>query len=173
MRVPFLSKPRKRFPTAAEFGFLELHGGETRVVLIPSLGGKITELFMGGREWLWTSDVIPLARGIEGTSYLESGDSGGFDECFPTISSCRVPGWVRSFGGIELPVRPNMGIFTQPISFIGLPVAAVPVWLPGEDLPLGVQVIAAPWREDVCLRIAHQLEMAGVCAAPVAKGFLE
>ncbi len=76
------------------------------------------------------------------------------------------------FGGVELPVRPNMGIFTQPLSFIGLPVAAVPVWLPGEDLPLGVQVIAAPWREDVCLRIAHQLETAGVCAAPVAKGFL-
>lgn len=75
------------------------------------------------------------------------------------------------FGGVELPVRPNLGIFTQPISFIGLPVAAVPVWLPGEPLPMGVQVIAAPWREDVCLRIAHQLETAGVCAAPVAKGF--
>jgi AtzE family amidohydrolase len=77
------------------------------------------------------------------------------------------------FGGIELPVRPNMGIFTQPISFIGLPVAAVPVWLPGEALPLGVQVIAAPWREDVCLRIAQQLESLGTCAAPVAKGFDE
>jgi aspartyl-tRNA(Asn)/glutamyl-tRNA(Gln) amidotransferase subunit A len=75
------------------------------------------------------------------------------------------------FGGIELPVRPNMGIFTQPISFIGLPVAAVPVWLEGEALPLGVQVIAAPWREDICLRIAHQLETSGTCAAPVAKGF--
>ena len=77
------------------------------------------------------------------------------------------------FGGIELPVRPNMGIFTQPISFIGLPVAAVPVWLHGEDLPLGVQVIAAPWREDICLRIAHQLEALGVCKAPVAKGFAD
>ena len=41
----------------------------------------------------------------------------------------------------------------------------------GEALPLGVQVIAAPWREDICLRIAHQLEAAGVCAAPVARGF--
>ncbi|MDB5540681.1 MAG: glutamyl-tRNA(Gln) amidotransferase [Devosia sp.] len=77
------------------------------------------------------------------------------------------------FGGVEMPVRANLGIFTQPISFIGLPVAAVPVWLDGEDLPLGVQVIAAPWREDICLRIAHQLEAAGVCRAPVAKGFAE
>ncbi len=121
VRFPFLGRSRKAFPTAADFGFLELHGGETRVVLIPSLGGKITELFMGGREWLWTSDVIPLSRGIEGTSYLESGDSGGFDECFPTISSCRVPGWVRSFGGIELPdhgelwsQEPSLEVHTEP-----------------------------------------------------------
>ncbi|MBN9315915.1 MAG: AtzE family amidohydrolase [Devosia sp.] len=77
------------------------------------------------------------------------------------------------FGGIELPVRQNMGIFTQPISFIGLPVAAVPVWLDGEALPLGVQVIAAPWREDICLRLAHQLETQGTCRAPVARGFAD
>jgi aspartyl-tRNA(Asn)/glutamyl-tRNA(Gln) amidotransferase subunit A len=77
------------------------------------------------------------------------------------------------FGGVELPVRPNLGIFTQPISFIGLPALTVPVWQYGEDLPLGVQVIAAPWREDVCLRIAHQLETAGVCKAPVAQGFAD
>ncbi len=77
------------------------------------------------------------------------------------------------FGGVELPVRPNLGIFTQPISFIGLPVVTVPVWQYGDDLPLGVQVIAAPWREDVCLRIAHQLETAGVCKAPVAPGFAD
>ncbi|MBN9365322.1 MULTISPECIES: AtzE family amidohydrolase [unclassified Devosia] len=77
------------------------------------------------------------------------------------------------FGGVELPVRPNLGIFTQPLSFIGLPVATVPVWQYGEDLPLGVQVIAAPWREDVCLRIAHQLETAGVCKALVAQGFAD
>jgi aspartyl-tRNA(Asn)/glutamyl-tRNA(Gln) amidotransferase subunit A len=77
------------------------------------------------------------------------------------------------FGGVEMPIRPNLGIFTQPISFIGLPVCAVPVWLEGEDLPLGVQVIAAPWREDICLRIAHRLETEGVCVAPVARGFAE
>ena len=31
-------------------------------------------------------------------------------------------------GGETLTVRANLGLFTQPISFIGLPVAAVPVW---------------------------------------------
>jgi AtzE family amidohydrolase len=66
--------------------------------------------------------------------------------------------------GVEMPVRPNMGIYTQPISFIGLPVVAVPV--PLKPLPVAVQIIAAPWREDVALRIAHALEQAGAVAAP-------
>jgi len=78
-----------------------------------------------------------------------------------------------SFGGVEMPLRPHMGIFTQPISFIGLPVVSVPVWLEDGALPLGVQVIAAPWREDICLRVAHQLEASGTCVAPVARGFAE
>jgi len=33
-------------------------------------------------------------------------------------------------------------------------------------LPIGVQVIAAPWREDVALRIAHALEVGKVAEAP-------
>jgi AtzE family amidohydrolase len=65
--------------------------------------------------------------------------------------------------GVELPVRPNIGIYTQPISFIGLPVVAIPV--PLAPMPIAVQVIAAPWREDIALRIAYALEQAGVCAA--------
>ena len=69
--------------------------------------------------------------------------------------------------GVEMPVRPNMGLYTQPISFIGLPVAAVPI--PLSPLPIGVQIIAAPWREDVVLRVAHALERAGVAAAPKPK----
>ena len=68
-------------------------------------------------------------------------------------------------GGRRLAIRPGMGMLTQPISCIGLPVCAVPVW---GALPIGVQVIAAPWREDLVLRVAAALERAGVVAAPVA-----
>jgi AtzE family amidohydrolase len=72
--------------------------------------------------------------------------------------------------GVELPVRANLGIYTQPISFIGLPVVAVPVAL--KPMPIGVQIIAAPWREEIALRIAHALEQAGAVAAtkPSLKG---
>ncbi len=66
--------------------------------------------------------------------------------------------------GVELPVRANIGIHTQPISFIGLPVVAVPV--PLAPMPIGVQIIAAPWREDIALRVAFALEQSGVVAAP-------
>ena len=68
------------------------------------------------------------------------------------------------FGDQELPVRANLGIYTQPISFIGLPVVAVPV--PLSPLPIAVQIIAAPWREDIALRVAYTLEADGIVAAP-------
>lgn len=70
--------------------------------------------------------------------------------------------------GVGLPVRANIGIHTQPISFIGLPVVAMPV--PLEPMPIGVQVIAAPWREDIALRVAASLEKMGVVAAPPPRG---
>ncbi len=67
-------------------------------------------------------------------------------------------------GGVELPVRPNLGLYTQPISFAGLPVVAAPV--PLRPLPVAVQIVAAPWREDLALRVAHELEKNGVAEAP-------
>ena len=67
--------------------------------------------------------------------------------------------------GREVPLRPNIGIYTQPISFIGLPVVAVPVPQP-DGMPIAVQIITAPWREDVALRIAYDLEAHGVVRAP-------
>ncbi len=69
--------------------------------------------------------------------------------------------------GREMLVRAHMGLFTQPISFIGLPVCSVPLWSEGERLPIGVQVIAAPWREDLVLRVARVLEREGVARAPI------
>jgi 1-carboxybiuret hydrolase len=66
--------------------------------------------------------------------------------------------------GIGLPALAALGIYTQPFSFIGLPVVAVPV--PLAPLPIAVQIVAAPWREDVALRIAAALEHKGVVAAP-------
>ena len=76
--------------------------------------------------------------------------------------------WIE-LGGDKMPLRASMGLFTQPISFIGLPVVAAPVDVAGQ-LPLGVQLICAPWREDLCFAAAARLEKTGVAKARIAKG---
>lgn len=78
--------------------------------------------------------------------------------------------WLE-IAGQRLPARASMGLLTQPISCIGLPVVTVPLWgmnpaLP--HLPIGVQVIAAPWREGHALRVAAQLEAMGIASSPIA-----
>lgn len=67
--------------------------------------------------------------------------------------------------GEEQLLRPNLGLFTQPFSCIGLPVVSVPLWPQPSGLPIGVQIIAPPWREDLCLRAAHILEQRGLAHA--------
>ncbi|HEX9449822.1 MAG TPA: AtzE family amidohydrolase, partial [Burkholderiales bacterium] len=76
--------------------------------------------------------------------------------------------WIE-LDGEKLPLRASMGLFTQPISFVGLPVVAAPVDVAGQ-MPIGVQLIGAPWREDLCFAAAARLEKAGVANARIAGG---
>ena len=63
-----------------------------------------------------------------------------------------------------LPARASMGLLTQPISCLGRRLRRARLAGIGADahLPLGVQLIAAPWRESDCLLAARRLERAGV-----------
>jgi len=67
--------------------------------------------------------------------------------------------------GVEVASRPNLGVYTQPLSYIGLPIVCAPVLEAGK-LPVGIQIIAAPYREASALRVARALEACGVCSAP-------
>jgi AtzE family amidohydrolase len=69
--------------------------------------------------------------------------------------------------GRDLSPRAYMGMLTQPISLTGLPVITVPVLRTGK-MPLGVQIIAPPWREDICFRVARALERSGVAHTQIA-----
>lgn len=70
--------------------------------------------------------------------------------------------WLE-INGVKHPSRPAMGLLTQPISFAGCPVVAAPMWPEGTGgLPIGVQLIAAPWNEALCLRAGKVLQDAGV-----------
>ena len=65
--------------------------------------------------------------------------------------------------GTSVLVRPHLGLYTQPLSFIGLPVLSVPVHQSGA-LPIGVQIIAAPYQEATILRVARWLERQQIIA---------
>jgi 1-carboxybiuret hydrolase len=73
-------------------------------------------------------------------------------------------------GGQDLPSRPSIGIFTQPFSFIGLPIVTAPVFERG-SLPVGIQVIGPAYKEEWVLRVAEQLSQMGIAHAhpPVLK----
>lgn len=77
--------------------------------------------------------------------------------------------WI-DIDGAPWPCRPSLGLLTQPVSYAGCPVVAAPLW-PADNagLPLGVQLIAAPWREDRALRAAWQLQQMGVAHCAVAE----
>jgi aspartyl-tRNA(Asn)/glutamyl-tRNA(Gln) amidotransferase subunit A len=68
--------------------------------------------------------------------------------------------------GTTVVARANMGIFTQPFSFVELPAVVVPVRNPGE-LPIGVQIVAAPWNVTAAHRVAAALQAGGVVNAAV------
>jgi AtzE family amidohydrolase len=67
-------------------------------------------------------------------------------------------------GGKNLPSRPNIGMFTQPFSFIGLPIVSAPIFEPG-SLPLGIQIIGPAYKEESVLRVAAELERMGIARA--------
>lgn len=70
--------------------------------------------------------------------------------------------------GQTLSVRASMGMLTQPISFLGLPVTTVPLRT-ASGLPIGLQLIAAPFQEANSLRAARALEQMGVAVASAAQ----
>ena len=72
-----------------------------------------------------------------------------------------------TLAGAQVPARPMLGLYTQPLSFVGLPVISVPA-AGARPLPLGVQLVAAPWNEAALFRVAAVLERAGVVAAHIA-----
>ncbi len=82
------------------------------------------------------------------------------------ISAPLIGQETMNLDGEEILIRPHLGLFTQPLSFIGLPVLSVPIQRPNA-LPFGVQLIAAPYNEALILQVAAVLEAKGIVSAPV------
>lgn len=87
---------------------------------------------------------------------------------FDILIAPTVPGIAPRFDnpvievdGINMPARSSLGLFTQPISFAGLPVVAAPVGA-HDGMPLGVQLIGAPGSDALLLAFAADLERRGL-----------
>ncbi len=66
--------------------------------------------------------------------------------------------------GEAVSVRKNLGAYTQPLSFIGLPVLAAPLNRPGL-LPIGIQIIGDQGSEAMAFALAARLERLGLVHA--------
>jgi aspartyl-tRNA(Asn)/glutamyl-tRNA(Gln) amidotransferase subunit A len=68
---------------------------------------------------------------------------------------------VADFGDRELPLADVVSRNTAIMNLIGAPSTTVPCALDERGLPIGVQVVARPLAESVCLRVADALERLG------------
>ncbi|XP_077278858.1 fatty-acid amide hydrolase 2-B-like [Temnothorax americanus] len=78
------------------------------------------------------------------------GDNGVF--IYPTFRNPILPQLVLC----EILSTSSCGFF----NIVGFPAAHVPMGLNHEGMPIGVQVIAAPYQDRLCLAVAKELEMA-------------
>lgn len=70
--------------------------------------------------------------------------------------------------GESMDPRGMLGLFTQPVSVIGLPALIVPMRTQ-DALPRAVQLVARPWNEVALFRVARALEAEGVACARIQR----
>jgi hypothetical protein len=82
-------------------GIVTLSNGVMEVAVLPEHGGKILQItnLKTGREWLWSNPHLPIKLPDGNGRYVEEYDTGGWDECFPTIAPGPYPKGV--FTGVE------------------------------------------------------------------------
>lgn len=89
---------------------------------------------------------------------------GDFDVLLAPATPCTAPEIADPrivIDGVLAPARADLGIHTQPISFLGLPSLAVPLLRP-DRLPLGLQLVGRPHREADLFAFAARLEAQGI-----------
>ena len=129
--------------------------------------------------FLGTRDVSPQVRGAIGLMRRYAMSSAALGDLMQEVDAWRTEAlaFLRRYDLIVCPaaadVAPlpvadwddtavswNAGIFPYlvPFNFLGAPSAVVRVGVSASGLPIGVQCVARPWREDVALRAASHLE---------------
>jgi aspartyl-tRNA(Asn)/glutamyl-tRNA(Gln) amidotransferase subunit A len=78
-------------------------------------------------------------------------------DVFATPSAPRPPEAFESMDPNEQNLRPN---FTNPFNLTGLPAISVPCGFTSGNLPVGLQIVARPFEEATCFRVAYAYEQA-------------
>lgn len=165
--------PQAAAARAAAYVITAIEGGQLH---LPRLRARPQDFDPDTRERFMAGALLPGAWYVKAQRFRRHYRANVlkiFDETdivLAPATPCTAPklGQVMmKLGGVDLPVRANLGLFTQPISFIGLPVVVAPLQRPG-GLPIGVQIIAKPFNEQAALRVAAFLEKQGIASAPPA-----
>lgn len=120
--------------------------GPLALTVIPALGAKIASLrdTRSGREWLWRHPRLPYRRLPHGSSYVREADTGGWDECFPSVSACAYPAppWAGA------PIQDHGELWSQP--------AELRVERTGDGVTLEAtwQGVALPYRFSRAMHLA-------------------
>jgi galactose mutarotase-like enzyme len=98
------------------FAAVVVDTGALALTIVPELGGKIASLrdLRSGREWLWRHPRMPYRRVAPGASYVAEADTGGWDECFPTVAPCAYPS--APWAGTALPDHGEL--WSQPAALV-------------------------------------------------------
>lgn len=165
--------PHSNVARAAAFCITAAEGGALH---LPRLRTSADDFDPATRSRLIAGAMLPAsiltrARAIQ-RSYTRSVDEvfDKFDILLAPATPCPAPRLNEAaivIDGQSVPVRANLGIYTQPLSFAGLPVVVVPLHA-DRKMPVGVQIIASRWREDLALTVAAKLERLALAQAPVA-----
>ena len=84
---------------ATEPGFVALEGGDSRIEVVPTQGGRVRSLDLFDHEWL-----LPSAPANLPTLNQPPMAAAGWDECAPSAGGGAMPEWVKGVGGRALPV---------------------------------------------------------------------
>ena len=162
--------PEAELARSAAFIISAAEGGNQ---YLPALRSQAERFEPNSRERLLAGAMIPSAWYLQAQRFRRHAQQ-AFKALFAHADVLIAPATPCSatligaqnmeINGQPLPIRASMGMLTQPISFLGLPVVTVPLRT-ASGQPIGLQLIAAPFNEQACLRVARALEETGVTDA--------
>ncbi|NIF00147.1 AtzE family amidohydrolase [Pantoea sp. Acro-805] len=159
--------PNAEIARSAAFIMTAAEGGNH---YLPALRDRPDQFEPNSRERLLAGAMLPSAWYVQAQRFRRHFQQQVLPlfEQFDVLIAPATPCTATTIGqemmrinGQDLPTRASMGMLTQPISFLGLPVCTVPLQT-ANGLPIGLQLIAAPFKEHLALRAAWALQQQGI-----------